>query len=112
MEQNKNPQKKDLAPLKRLFLYQALGEIALKGLASKQLIISDALVVNTLIEKSLEDARFEKIRRQDLIATGLVKECGTKGRTLFSAPHLSRVLYCPLYQQPPETAFWIKTGSR
>ena len=57
-EQNKNPQKKDLAPLKRLFLYQALGEIALKGLVSKQLIISDTLVVNTLIEKSLEDARF------------------------------------------------------
>ena len=91
-EQNKNPQKKDLAPLKRLFLYQALGEIALKGLVSKQLIISDALVVNTLIEKSLEDARFEKIRRQDLIATGLVKECGTNGALYFL--HLTYQEYC------------------
>ncbi len=91
-EQNKNPQKKDLAPLKRLFLYQALGEIALKGLVSKQLIIPDALVNNTLIEKTLEDGRFGKIRRQDLISTGLVKECGTDGALYFL--HLTYQEYC------------------
>ncbi len=91
-EQNKNPQKKEIAPLKHLFLYQALGEIALKGLVSKQLIIPDALVTNTLIEKSLEDGRFGKIRRQDLIATGLVKECGTNGALYFL--HLTYQEYC------------------
>ncbi len=91
-EQNKNPQKKEIAPLKRLFLYQALGEISLKGLESKQLIISDTLVVNALIEKSLEDGRFEKIRRQDLISTGLVKECGTNGALYFL--HLTYQEYC------------------
>ncbi len=91
-EQNKNPQKKEIAPLKHLFLYQALGEIALKGLVSKQLIIPDALVTNTLIEKSLEDGRFEKIRRQDLISTGLVKECGTDGTLYFL--HLTYQEYC------------------
>ncbi len=91
-EQNKNPQKKEIAPLKRLFLYQALGEIALKGLESKQLIISDTLVVNALIEKSLEDGRFEKIRRQDLISTGLVKECGTDDALYFL--HLTYQEYC------------------
>ncbi len=91
-EQNKNPQKKEIAPLKRLFLYQALGEIALKGLVSKQLISSDALVINTLIEKSLEDNYFRKIRRQDLISTGLVKECGTNGALYFL--HLTYQEYC------------------
>jgi HEAT repeat protein len=72
---------------KKRLLYQALGELAFKGLDQRQLILP-----RQLTEDVLSNQAYDTLHLADLIGTGLVKGCGEENDIYFI--HLTYQEYC------------------
>ncbi|MGZ3634123.1 MAG: hypothetical protein ACXVAJ_07335, partial [Parachlamydiaceae bacterium] len=87
--EKKDEKYETMSDYKKSLLYDALGEIALKGLENRELIISESLIVSVL-----EDKKYRKLelKSEDLIRSGLIKGCGKNGEMYFI--HLIYQEYC------------------